>query len=103
LEFDAPRGQLFWGPTRVPLSDAQAAILVQLVSHAGEVVSKRTFESTRVDIVGDVAGLTLAIDHASRGCELAPAWADAWSTLAFVPGGEHPLDRLIRSEICFTN
>jgi DNA-binding winged helix-turn-helix (wHTH) protein len=203
FEFDAPRGRLFWGPTRVPLSDPQAAILVQLVSHAGEVVSKHTlanaawrdsavtdnsldqaisrlrktlgsgqdgrryietvpnrgyrfaavieraqrhdpdapldaqlapfrtfvqgqadldtldrdailrarrafedvlhaapdyapahvglanagglaFESTRIDIVPDVAGLTLAIDHAAKGCELAPAWADAWSTLAFV-------------------
>ena len=42
------------------------------------------FESTRVDLVPDVAGLTLAIDHASKGCEVEPASADAWSTLAFV-------------------
>ena len=35
-------GAYFGGPTRVPLSDPQAAILVQLVSHAGEVVSKHT-------------------------------------------------------------
>lgn len=42
------------------------------------------FESTRADIAPDAAALTLAIDHASKGCELAPAWAEAWSTLAFV-------------------
>src|SRR6185295_13614897 len=42
FEFDAPRGRLFSGPTRVPLSDPQAAILERLVSHAGEVVSKHT-------------------------------------------------------------
>src|SRR5439155_15847747 len=48
------------------------------------------FESTRVDTAPDAAALealealTLAIDHASKGCELAPASAEAWSTLAFV-------------------
>jgi len=42
------------------------------------------FESTRADIEPDVAALQLAIDHASKGCELAPGSADAWSTRAFV-------------------
>jgi DNA-binding winged helix-turn-helix (wHTH) protein len=203
FELDAPRGRLFRGAVRVRLSDAQFAILLQLVSHVGEVVSKDaladaawrgtavtgnsldqaisrlrktlesgrdrmryietvpsrgyrftavieraqrrdpdassdaqlapyrafvqgeddldtldrdailrarrtfedvlraapgyapahvalanacafTFESTRADIAPDVAALTLAIDHASKGCELAPASAEAWSTRAFV-------------------
>jgi DNA-binding winged helix-turn-helix (wHTH) protein len=42
------------------------------------------FESTRADVAPDAAALALAIDHASKGCELAPASAEAWSTLAFV-------------------
>jgi DNA-binding winged helix-turn-helix (wHTH) protein len=203
FELDAPRGRLFRGATRVQLSDPQVAILLQLISHVGEVVSKHAlataawrdaavtdnsldqaisrlrkalgtgqdgtryietvpnrgyrftaiieraqrhdpdasldtplapfrafvqgqadldtldrdailrarrafedalraapdyapahvglanacslaFESTRVDIAPDAAALTLAIDHASKGCELAPTWAEAWSTLAFV-------------------
>jgi len=42
------------------------------------------FESTRADIAPDAAALTLAFDHASKGCELAPASSEAWSTLAFV-------------------
>jgi len=40
FELDAPRGRLFRGATRVPLSHSQFAILLQLVSHVGEVVSK---------------------------------------------------------------
>jgi len=43
-----------------------------------------SFESTRIDIVPDTVALQPAIDHAFKGCELAPAWAEAWSTLAFV-------------------
>jgi DNA-binding response OmpR family regulator len=42
FELDAPRGRLFRGATRVPLSDSQFAILMQLISHVGEVVSKDT-------------------------------------------------------------
>ena len=42
------------------------------------------FESTRADIAPDVAALTLALDHASTGCQLAPRSAEAWSTRAFV-------------------
>ena len=42
------------------------------------------FESTRADVEPDVVALKLAMDHASKGCELAPASADAWSTRAFV-------------------
>ena len=203
FELDAPRARLFRGQTRVPLPDSQFAILLQLLAHVGEVVSKdaladaawrgtavtdnsldqaisrlrktlgsgrdrgryietvpnhgyrfaaaiertqrhdadrasdgqlalyrafvqgeddldtldrdaiqrarRTFEdvvraapdyapahiglanacayafeSTRADVEPDFAALQLAIDHASKGCELAPASADAWSTRAFV-------------------
>src|SRR6266850_1274502 len=40
FELDAPRGRLYRGAARVPLSQPQAAILRQLVSHVGEVVSK---------------------------------------------------------------
>jgi DNA-binding winged helix-turn-helix (wHTH) protein len=48
------------------------------------------FESTRADVAPAAAALTstsslsLAIEHASKGCALAPASAEAWSTLAFV-------------------
>ena len=202
FELDSIRGRLFRGPARVPLSNPQAAILLQLVSNGGEVISKdaltqaawqdaavtdnsldqaisrlrkalgsppdRTgyietvpnrgyrfvatieraqrqdpdatldaqlvpflafskgqadldtldrdaivrarrafedvlratpdyvpahlglanacalaFESTRVDIAPDTAALQLAIDHARKGCALAPSSAEAWSTLAF--------------------
>src|SRR5262245_3194674 len=41
------------------------------------------FESTRADLEPDVEALQRAIDHASKGCELAPRSAEAWSTLAF--------------------
>jgi DNA-binding winged helix-turn-helix (wHTH) protein len=41
------------------------------------------FESTRADLASDVVALTMALDHAVKGCELAPASADAWSTRAF--------------------
>ena len=41
------------------------------------------YEATRADIQPDVPSLQLAIDHALKGCELEPASADAWSTLAF--------------------
>src|SRR4051812_21807202 len=34
FELDAPRGRLFRGATRVPLSDPQVAILLQLVSRS---------------------------------------------------------------------
>lgn len=40
FELDAPRGRLFRGATRLPLSEPQAAILLHLISHVGEVVSK---------------------------------------------------------------
>jgi DNA-binding winged helix-turn-helix (wHTH) protein len=40
FELDAPRARLFRGQTRVPLPDSQFAILLRLVSHVGEVVSK---------------------------------------------------------------
>src|SRR5438093_923961 len=40
FELDPASGRLFRGPRRVPLSDTQAAILVQLVSNVGEVVSR---------------------------------------------------------------
>src|SRR5262249_43038519 len=42
-----------------------------------------TYEATRADVEVDVGSLQLAIHHASKGCELEPASADAWSTLAF--------------------
>src|SRR5262249_22214453 len=34
------------------------------------------FESTRIDVVPDAAALQLALGHASKGCELAPALAE---------------------------
>jgi len=37
---DAPRGRVFCGAKRVPLRDSQFAILLQLVSHAGDIVTK---------------------------------------------------------------
>jgi DNA-binding winged helix-turn-helix (wHTH) protein/Flp pilus assembly protein TadD len=40
FELDPGSGRLFRGPTRVRLSDPQAAILLRLVAHAGQVVSK---------------------------------------------------------------
>src|SRR5206468_10287998 len=40
FELDPANGRLFLGRWRVPLSDTQAAILVQLVSNVGEVVSR---------------------------------------------------------------
>src|SRR5213593_4700127 len=40
FELDSASGRLFRGRRRVPLSDTQAAILVQLVSSVGEVVSR---------------------------------------------------------------
>src|SRR5688572_9445205 len=40
FELDLASGRLFRGDRRVPLSGPQAAILVKLVSHAGEVVPK---------------------------------------------------------------
>ena len=40
FELDSASGRLFRGRRRVPLSDTQAAILVQLVSNGGEVVSR---------------------------------------------------------------
>jgi len=205
FELDAPRARLYRGQTRVPLSDPQFEILLQLVSHIGEVISKDAlaaaawhglavtdnsldqaisrlrktlggsrdsaryietvpnhgyrfagalegtprhdadtasdgqlalyralvqgeddldtldrdaiqrarrafedvvraapdyaaahiglanacayaFESTRADVEPDVAALALAIKHSAKGCELAPASADAWSTRAFVLG-----------------
>lgn len=42
------------------------------------------YESTRIDTAPDAAALKLAVEYASKGCELSPTWADAWSTLAFV-------------------
>jgi DNA-binding winged helix-turn-helix (wHTH) protein/Flp pilus assembly protein TadD len=42
FEFDPLRGRLFRGATRVPLADSQVAILLQLVSCLGDVVSKDT-------------------------------------------------------------
>ena len=38
FELDPASGRLFKGPTRLPLSETQAAVLVQLVSRAGEIV-----------------------------------------------------------------
>jgi DNA-binding response OmpR family regulator len=40
FELDPASGRLFRGRRRVPLSETQAAILVQLVSNVGEVVSR---------------------------------------------------------------
>src|SRR2546422_881122 len=40
FELDSASGRLFRGRRRVPLSDTQAAILVQLVSSGGDVVSR---------------------------------------------------------------
>ena len=40
FELEPASGRLFRGRTRVPLSDTQAAILVQLVSNVGEVVAR---------------------------------------------------------------
>src|SRR2546428_14017634 len=40
FELDPTNGRLFRGQTRVRLSDPQAAILLRLVAHAGQVVSK---------------------------------------------------------------
>ena len=40
FELDPASGRLFQGQTRVRLSDPQAAILLRLVAHAGQVVSK---------------------------------------------------------------
>ena len=40
FELDPTSGRLFRGQTRVRLSDPQAAILLQLVANAGQVVSK---------------------------------------------------------------
>ena len=40
FELDAPRGRLFRGATRVEVRESQFAILLRLVSHAGEVVAK---------------------------------------------------------------
>jgi DNA-binding winged helix-turn-helix (wHTH) protein len=45
FELDAPKRVLFRGATRVPLADSQVAILLQLVSHVGEVVSKDSLAS----------------------------------------------------------
>jgi DNA-binding winged helix-turn-helix (wHTH) protein len=42
------------------------------------------FESTRADIAPDLDALNTALEHSSKGCELAPRSADAWSTRAFV-------------------
>jgi DNA-binding winged helix-turn-helix (wHTH) protein len=42
---DAPGARLFRGASRVPLSHSQLAILLQLVTHAAEVVSKDTLVS----------------------------------------------------------
>src|SRR3989442_15362491 len=39
FELDPASGRLFQGQTRVRLSDPQAAILLRLVAHAGQVVS----------------------------------------------------------------
>ena len=65
-------------------------------AHLGlAIASALAFEATRVDIAPDAAALKVAIDHARTGCELAPASADAWSTLAFAlclngdTGGAH--------------
>ena len=46
FELDAARARLFRGAARVRLSDPQAAILLQLVSHVGEVVPKHALAST---------------------------------------------------------
>src|SRR5262245_630100 len=43
-----------------------------------------TFESTRADIVPDLEALRSGLHHSAKGCDLAPASADAWSTRAFV-------------------
>src|SRR6185295_18445052 len=40
FELDAPRGRLFRGATRVRVRESQFAILLRLVSHAGEIVAK---------------------------------------------------------------
>src|SRR5687768_17605266 len=40
FELDLASGRLFCGDRRIPLSDTQSAVLVQLVSHAGAVVAK---------------------------------------------------------------
>lgn len=40
FELDSARGRLFRGPAPVPLSSPQAAILLKLVAHVGEVVLK---------------------------------------------------------------
>jgi DNA-binding winged helix-turn-helix (wHTH) protein len=45
FELDAPGARLFRGASRVPLSESQFAILLQLVTHVGEVVSKDTLVS----------------------------------------------------------
>ena len=42
FELDPSKSRLFRGPARVPLSQPQAAILVQLVSNVGEILSKNT-------------------------------------------------------------
>jgi DNA-binding winged helix-turn-helix (wHTH) protein len=46
FELDLASGRLFRGDRRVPLSRPQAAILVKLVFHAGEVVSKDALHET---------------------------------------------------------
>ncbi len=46
FELDAPRGRLFHGTTRVPLSETHAAILLHLLSHVGEVVPKTALAET---------------------------------------------------------
>ena len=46
FEFDPVRGRLFRGATRVPLADSQVAILRELVSCPGEVVSNDTLAKT---------------------------------------------------------
>jgi len=42
------------------------------------------YESTRADAVPDLQALKLALHHASKGCDLEPTLAEAWSTRAFV-------------------
>ena len=42
------------------------------------------FESSTADAQPDTRNLELGVQHAHRGCELAPDSAEAWSTLAFV-------------------
>ena len=73
FELDPGSGRLFRGPARVRRSDPQAAILLRLVAHAGQVVSKAALVEAGW---GAVAVGDNSLDQAmSRVAQ--DAWADS--------------------------